>query len=179
MRPALVGRRCNRLGYVAAMRERQPRGQLVGRLLWGLAVEGHHCGRHAWLPGQLSTPTVADRRHVDEVRTPTYRFFKVVNDHLSGGPTDLYGSVRLGPDTHQSVRSAGDFTRSSRPIKRREARRGHPQPRLAPIVSRSRQRNFFVIRFPTRFSRAIHRFSTAGLREDLSIPAGARNVECG
>lgn len=172
-RPALVGRRCNRLGYVAAMRERQPRGQLAGRLLWGLAVEGHHRSGHARLPGQLSTPAVTDRRHVDLVQTPTYRFFEMVNDHLSGGPTDLDGNVRLGPDTRQSVRSAGDFTRSSRPIKRREARRHHPQGGLAPIPSRSRQRNFFVIRLPTRYSRAIHSFSTAVLREDRRIRAGA------
>ena len=86
-RPALAGRRCNRLGYVAAMRERQPRGQLVGRLFWGLAIEGHHRRRHARLPGQLSTPTVADGRHLDVVRTPTNGFFKMFDDHLSGGLT--------------------------------------------------------------------------------------------
>jgi hypothetical protein len=113
------------------------------------------------------------------VRTATYRFFEMVNGHGSGGPTDVFGNVRLGPGTRQSVRSGGDFTRSSRPIKRREARRGHPQPRFAPIVGRSCQRNFFVIRFPTTFSRPIHRFSTAGLCEDRWIPARARNVECG
>jgi hypothetical protein len=39
----------------------------------------------------LSAPPVADGRHVDMVRTPTYRFFEVVNDHLSGGPTDCAG----------------------------------------------------------------------------------------
>jgi hypothetical protein len=90
-RPALVGGGCNRLGYVAAMRERQPRGQLPGRLLWGLAVEGHHRGGHPGFPRQLGAPPVADGRHVDLVRTPTYRFFEVVNDHLSGGPTDHAG----------------------------------------------------------------------------------------
>ena len=90
-RPALVGGRCNRLGYLAAMRKRQPRGQLAGRLLWGLAVEGHHRGGHPGFPRQLSAPPVADRRHVDLVRTPTYRFFEVVNDHLSGGSTDYAG----------------------------------------------------------------------------------------
>src|SRR5688500_5750564 len=73
------------------MRERQPRGQLAGRLLWGLAVEGHHRGRHARLSCQLSTPTVTDGRYVDLVRTSAYRFFETVNDHLSGGPTDYAG----------------------------------------------------------------------------------------
>src|SRR5688572_26443005 len=91
----------------------------------------------------------------------------------------LRGNARLGPDTHQSVRSAGDFTRSSRPIKRRKARRPRPQPGLASIVGRSRQRNFFVIRLPTRFSRVIHRFSTDGLAADRKIRAGAPKVECG
>ena len=90
-RPALVSRRCNWLGCVAAMRERQPRGQLAGRLLRCLAVEGHHRGGHPGFPRQLSAPPVADGRHVDMVRTPTYRFFEVVNDHLSGGPTDYAG----------------------------------------------------------------------------------------
>jgi hypothetical protein len=89
-RPALAGRRCNRLGY-AAMRERQPGGQLAGRLLRRLAVEGHHRGGHPGFPCQLGAPPVADGRHVDMVRTPTYSFFKVVNDHLSGGPTDHAG----------------------------------------------------------------------------------------
>jgi hypothetical protein len=88
VRPALVGRRSNRLGYLAAMRERQPRGQLVGRLLWGLAIEGHHRGGHARLPGQLSTPTVTDRHHFDVVRTPAYVLFEMFNDHLSGGPPE-------------------------------------------------------------------------------------------
>jgi len=89
-RPALVGR-CHRLGDVAAMRERQPRSQLPGRLLRRLAVEGHHRGGHPGFPRQLSAPPVADGRHVDLVRTPTYSFFEVVNDHLSGGPTDYAG----------------------------------------------------------------------------------------
>jgi len=90
-KPDLVRRRCDRLGDVAAMRERQPRGQLAGRLLRRLAVEGHHRGGHPGFPRQLSAPPVADGRHVDLVRTPTYSFFEVVNDHLSGGPTDYAG----------------------------------------------------------------------------------------
>jgi len=89
-KPDLVRRRCDRLGYVAAMRERQPRGQLAGRLLWGLAVERHHRCGHTRFPRQLGTPPVTDGRYVDFVRTPTYRFFEVV-DHLSGGPTDFAG----------------------------------------------------------------------------------------
>lgn len=89
--PALRGRCCNRLGYVAPMRERQPRGQLAGRLLRRLAIEGHHGRGHAGLSGQLSTPSVADGRHVDLVRTPTYSLFKVVNDHVSGGLTECAG----------------------------------------------------------------------------------------
>ena len=178
-RPALAGRRCNRLGYVAAMRERQPRGQLAGRLLWGLAVEGHHRGRHSRFPRQLGAPPVADGRHVDLVRTPTYRFFEVVNDHVSGGPTVCCGSVRLGPETRQTVRSAGDLTRPLQPIKRREARRRRPQPGFAPIVARSHQRKICVIKLPTRYSRVIHRFSTAGLGAVIWSRAGVRNVECG
>jgi hypothetical protein len=65
------------------MREGQPRRQLAGRLLWSLAIEGHHRGGHAWFPRQLGAPPVADGRHVNLVRTPTYGFFEVVNDHLS------------------------------------------------------------------------------------------------
>lgn len=178
LRPALVGRRCNRLGYVAAMRERQPRGQLAGRLLWGRAVEGHHRGRHSRFPRQLGAPPVADGRHVDLVRTPTYRFFEMVNDHVSGGPTVCCGSVRLGPDTRQTVRSAGDLTRSSPPIKRREARRRRPQWGFGSIVGGSGERKMCVSRLPTRFSRVINRFSTAEAGELWQDPAGARNVEC-
>jgi hypothetical protein len=88
--PDLGGRCCNRLGCLAAMRERQPRGQLAGRLLWGLAVERHHRCGHTRFPRQLGTPPVTDGRYVDFVRTPTYRFFELV-DHLSGGPTDFAG----------------------------------------------------------------------------------------
>ena len=178
-RPVLVSGRCNRLGYVAAMRERQPRGQLAGRLLRRLAVEGHHRGGHPGFPRQLSAPPVADRRHVDLVRTPTYCFFKVVNDHLSGGPTDYAGMSGWDQTLTNPVRSGRDFTPSLRPIKRREARRRRPQSGFAPIVARSRQRKICVIRLPTRFSRVIHRFSTAGLGAVKKIRAGARHVECG
>lgn len=177
-RPALVGRRCNRLGYVAAMRERQPRGQLAGRLFWGLAVEGHHCGRHAGLPGQLGTPTVADGRYLDVVRTPTNRFFEMFNVHLSGDPTECVEVRRLSSDRLDSVRSADDFTPSSSPIKRREARSRRPQWVFGSIVGGSGERKICVSRLPTRFSRVINRFSTAEAGEPWQYPAGARNVEC-
>jgi hypothetical protein len=90
--PALVGRRCNRLGLVAAMRERQPRRQLAGRLLWGLAVKGHHRRGHSGFSGQLGTPAVADRRHLDVVRTPTNGLFEMFDDHLSGDLTECVES---------------------------------------------------------------------------------------
>jgi hypothetical protein len=166
----------NRLSYMTPMREGQPRRQLAGRLLWSLPVEGHHRGGHAWFPRQLGAPPVADWRHVNLVRTPAYGFFEVVNDHLSGGPTNQAGNVRLGPDTHQSVRSVGDSTRSSPRIKRREARRHRPQPGFAPIVARSCQRKICVLKLPTRFSRVIHRFSTAGLGAVNRITAGVGAV---
>jgi hypothetical protein len=70
------------------MRERQPRGQLTGRLLWGLAVKGHHGGGHARLPQQLGAPPIADGRDFDLVRAPADVLFEVVNDHLSGGLTE-------------------------------------------------------------------------------------------
>jgi hypothetical protein len=92
-RPALVGRRSNRLRCLAAMRERQPRSQLVGRLLWGLAVEGHHGGLHARVPPKLGTPPVTDGHHLDLVRTPADSFFEMVNDHLFGGPTLQSGAT--------------------------------------------------------------------------------------
>lgn len=165
-RPALVGRRRNRLGYVAAMRERQPRGQLAGRLLWGLAVKGHHRSRHAGFPRQLGTPPIADGHHFDLVRPPADGFFEMVNDHLSGGPTmDVSSDPRR--TLVASVGSAGDFTRSSLPIKRREPRRRRRQPRCGPIVWRSCQRKKCAVSLPTRFSRVIHRFSTAGPGEVL------------
>ena len=177
-KPDLVRRRCDRLGDVAAMRERQPRGQLAGRLLRSLAVEGHHRGGHPGFPRQLGAPPVAHGRHVDLVRTPTYSFFEVVNDHLSGGPTDYAGMS--GWDQTLTNQSGGrDFTPSSRPIKRREARRRCPQSGFAPIVARSRQRKICVIRLPTRFTRVIHRFSTAGLGAVNKLRASVRHVECG
>jgi hypothetical protein len=89
--PALVGGWCNRLGYVASMRERQPRSQQASRFFWGRAVKRHHGCGHTGLSRQLGAPPVADGRHVDVVRTPTYSFFEVVNDHLSGGPTEFAG----------------------------------------------------------------------------------------
>jgi hypothetical protein len=73
---------------VAAMRERQPRGQLAGRLLWGLAVKGHHGGGHARLSQELGAPPIADGRNFDLVRPPTDVFFEMVNDHFSGGLTE-------------------------------------------------------------------------------------------
>jgi len=175
-RPALVGRRSNRLGYVAAMRERQPRGQLAGRLLWGLAVEGHHRSRHAGLPGQLGAPAIAHRRHFDVVRTPTNGFFEMFNDHLSGGPTECVEVRRLSSDRLDSVRSAGDFTPSSPPIKRREPRRRRPHQWFGSIVGGSRQRKMCVSRLPTRFSRVIHRFSTVGPGKVCLDPAD--RLEC-
>jgi hypothetical protein len=148
-RPVLVSSRCNRLGYVAAMRERQPRGQLAGRLLRRLAVEGHHRGGHPGFPRQLSAPPVADGRHVDLVRTPTYSFFEVVNDHLSGGPTDYAGMsgwdqtltnqsgaavilrrrhARSSEGKREGVVHSPGLPRSSRdPVKEKSASSGCPQ----------------------------------------------------
>jgi hypothetical protein len=116
-RPALVGRRSNRLSYVAAMRERQPLSQLAGRLLWGLAVERHHRGRHARLSSQLSTPPVTDGHHFDVVRTPADVFFEKMNDHLSGGLTADTGmsgwDQTLAKQSGASVILRGRHERSS------------------------------------------------------------------
>jgi hypothetical protein len=146
---ALIGGRSNRLRCGAAMREHEPGRQLAGGLLGGLAVEGHHGRRHARLPGQLGAPAVADRRHFNLVRTPGDGFFEMVN-HLSGG-FDL------------SIRSAADFTRSSRAIKRRRSRRPRPQPPVSAIVGRSERRKMCAVGLSTRFARLVHSFSTAQL----------------
>jgi hypothetical protein len=146
-RPALVGRRSDRLRHLAAMRERQPRGQLAGRLLWGLAVEGHHRGGQARLPAKLGAPPVADGRYLYLVRTPADRFFEVVNGQLSGG-------------SPFSVRSDRDFTQPSRAIKRNGSRRrvhNHP---VRWIVGGSGRRKICAVRLCTAFSRLVHRFST-------------------
>ena len=104
--PALVGGRRNRLRHLAAIRERQPGSQLLRRLLWGPAVEGHHGGRHARVPAKLGTPPVADGHHFDLVRTPADSFFEMVNDHLSGGPTLRSGTTVILRGRH--VRSSED-----------------------------------------------------------------------
>ncbi len=86
---------------MATIRERQPRGQLPGRLLRSRAVEGHHGGRHAGFPCKLSTPPVADGRHLDVVRTPTNGFFEMFDDHLSGDLTverECLAGTRYSPN---------------------------------------------------------------------------------
>ena len=104
--PASVGRCGDGLGCLAAMRKRQPGRQLPCRLLRGLAVEGHHGGRHARVSAKLGTPPVADRHHFDLVRTPADSFFEMVNNHLSGGSTLRSGAAVILRRRH--VRSSED-----------------------------------------------------------------------
>ena len=104
--PASVGGCGERLGRLAAMRKRQPGSQAAGRFLGGLAVEGHHGGRHARVSPELGTPPVADGHHLDLVRTPADSFFEMVNDHLYGGPTFRPGTSVILRGRH--VRSSED-----------------------------------------------------------------------
>jgi hypothetical protein len=83
------------------MRERQPCGQLAGRLLWGLAVKGHHRGGDARRPAKLGAPPVADGRHLYLVRTPADRFFEVVNGQLSGGSILQSGATVILRSRHE------------------------------------------------------------------------------
>lgn len=174
---ALVGRRRNRLSLLAAMREREPRGQLAGRLLWGLAIEGHHRRWHPRLPRQLGTPPVADRRDLDLVRTPAYGFFEMMNDHGCGGLTVANGTS--GWDRTLTIgQGAGDFTRSSRAIKRREARRRRPHT----AIGRSSGDPAKEKRALSGSAQVIHMPSTGfpqrRLRPGCGSLAGVRHVEC-
>jgi hypothetical protein len=135
-RPALVGRRSNRLRRLAAMRERQPRGQLVGRLLWGLAVEGHHRSGDARRPAKLGAPPVADGHHLYVVRTPADRFFEMVNGQLSGGSTLKSGAtvilrsrhVRSSEADHEGASTITHFDGSpADPVEEKSALSGCPQ----------------------------------------------------
>ena len=170
-RPALVGRRCNRLGYVAAMRERQPRGQLAGRFLWGLAIKRHHRGGQTRFPRQLGTPPVADGHHFDVVRTPADGFFEMVNDHLSGGPTGCVNAW-FQPDV-RPVEGVGDFTRSSCSIKRREARRRRPQSEFWLIVVDPGKEKCALSGCAQDFHGTSTSFPQAGPGAVAVIPAGA------
>jgi hypothetical protein len=161
--PALDSRRGQRLRRLAAVCERQPRGQLAGRLFWGLAVERHH---RRWYPGraaELSSPAVADGRHLDLVRTPADGLFEMMNCHVW--------------DAGRDVSSVRDFTRLSSAIKRSGSRRRRPQPALLPIVLRSHQRKICGVRLSTRFSRGMHRFSTDSVLKSTRRRS-VRKVEC-
>ena len=118
------------------MRERQPGSQLLDRLLRGLAVEGHHRGRHAGLPAKLGTPPVADGHHLDLVRTPANGFFEMLNGHLSGGPTFQSGTpvilrrrhVRSSEDDREGLVHSPRFRGSSAdPREEKSALSGSPQ----------------------------------------------------
>jgi hypothetical protein len=151
-RRALDGGQSDGLGCLAAVCERQPRGQLTGRLLWRLAVEGHHGGRHASGPAELRAPAIGDRRYLDLVRTPADSFFEMMNGHLG--------------DAGREVRSAGDFTRLSRAIKRNRSRRRRPQPPVRTIIQRSGQRKICGVRLSTRFALTMHRLCTEGIQKN-------------
>jgi hypothetical protein len=144
--------------------ERQPRGQLVGGFFRGLAVERHHRRGYASCAAELGTPTVADGRYLNVVRTPTDSFFEMMNDHV-------------GDVTGCDARNEGDFTRLSRGIKRNRSRRRRPQPRLGVILRRSHRRKISGVRLSTRFSRAMHRFSTTAASK-TSRTAPFAKVEC-
>jgi len=163
-RRALDSRRGNRLGPLAAVCERQPRGQLAGRLFWGLAVKRHHRGGHARPSTKLGSPPVADGRNLDQIRTPADGLFEMVNGHV--------GKVRL------KVRSVGDLTRLLRAIKRNGSRRRRPQPPSQAILGRSHRRKICAVRLSTRFSPSMHSFSTERAPK-RSCRSSVWKVECG
>jgi hypothetical protein len=160
--PALDGG--YRLRRLATVCERQPGGQLVGSLFRGRPVERHHRRGYPSGAAELGTPTVADGRYLDVVRTPTDSFFEMMNDHVR----DVAGC---------EANNERDFTRLSRGIKRNRSRRRRPQPRLGVILRRSHRRKISGVRFSTRFSRAMHRFSTVPASKTSRVGRFAK-VEC-
>jgi hypothetical protein len=160
---ALDGRR--RLRHPLTVRERQPRGQLMGRLRWGLAVERHHSRGHTGPAAQLSAPPVADGCYLNLIRTPADSLFEMMNGHCGGC-------------LNVKDRSVGDFTRLSRAIKRNGSRRRRPQPPLRAIIGRSHRRKICVVRLSTGFSPFIHSFSTEPVPK-RTYRGGVGKVECG
>jgi len=63
------------------MRQVQPVGEVLGRLVWGHAVEGHHRGGNPRLADKLRTPAITDRHDLDGVRAAADGFFESMNDH--------------------------------------------------------------------------------------------------
>jgi len=127
---------------LTSMGQSQPGCQLPGRFFGSRPVERHHGRRHPRQAAQLGAPAVADRRHLDLVRTACDRLFEMMNGHNWG-------------------RNEGvDFTQASHAIKRNGSRRDRPQVAGRTIIGRSRRRKKCNVRFSTGFSRFIHRFST-------------------
>ena len=153
-----------RLGRLATVCERQPGGQLMRSFFRGRPVERHHRRGYPSRAAELGTPAIADGRYLDVVRTPTDSFFEMMNDHV-------------GDVTGREASNEGDFTRLSRGIKRNRSRRRRPQPRLGVILRRSHRRKISGVRLSTRFSRAMHRFSTAAASKTSRVAPLAK-VEC-
>ena len=64
------------------MRQREPLGQLLRRLIRSMSVEGHHRGRNARRPQELRAPSVADGHDLDEVRAPADGLFEAMDGHV-------------------------------------------------------------------------------------------------
>ena len=64
------------------MCQREPLGQLAGRLVWRGAVKRHHGRRNARCTLQMRAPPVGDGAHLYQIRAPADSFFKTMNGHL-------------------------------------------------------------------------------------------------
>jgi hypothetical protein len=113
------------------------------------------------------------------VRTPTYRFFEVVNDHLSGGPTEYAGmsgwDQALTNQSGASVILRGRYGRSS------EGKRegvvhspGLARSSRDPVKEKSPSS-----RCPQDFHASSTGFPQLGSVGVITIRNAARHVECG
>jgi hypothetical protein len=63
------------------VRAGQPLAQVLRGLVWCPSIEGHQSGGHTRDLHDLCAPPVgAERRHLDQVRTPANDFFEAMND---------------------------------------------------------------------------------------------------
>jgi hypothetical protein len=71
------------------MRDLEPLGQMLGRIVGCLTIERHHRRRHAGSTPQLGAPTISNRRDFDLVHTPANGFFEAMNVHVFSCPMEV------------------------------------------------------------------------------------------
>jgi len=128
-----------------AIGERQPVGEMFGRLVWRHAVERHHGGRNSWLPGKLGAPAVADGHYLDRIRAACDGLFESMNGH----------------DVMLWMERTADLTPRARRIKRSATRRVVHIAIWRPLLGGHCQRKISCDGFSTAFPRCMHRICTA------------------